>query len=145
MKASKISVGTLEDVKVNVKLKLSALWATLMFIYIYVDIIGFYERGMIEEIIAGRVWVFDITQTWGMSALILMTIPSLMTFLSLALAARVNRWVNMILASLYIIVAISNPIGETWIPTWFGSIVEILLLALIIWHAWKWPRQEVIH
>ncbi|MEM8534261.1 MAG: DUF6326 family protein, partial [Chloroflexota bacterium] len=139
MKASKISVGTLEDVKVNIKLKLSALWATLMFIYIYVDIIGFYERGMIEEIIAGRVWVFDITQTWGMSALILMTIPSLMTFLSLALAARVNRWVNMILASLYIIVAINNPIGETWIPTWFGSIVEILLLALIIWHAWKWP------
>jgi hypothetical protein len=27
----------LEDVKVNVKLKLAALWASFMFLYIYVD------------------------------------------------------------------------------------------------------------
>jgi hypothetical protein len=144
MRITENSNQPLQDLKINVKLKLAALWATVMFIYIYVDIIGFYKPGLIEEIMAGRVWAFDITQTWAMSALILMTIPSLMTFLSLALTARVNRWVNIIVAGLYILVAIGNPIGETWLTIWYGSIVEIMLLALVILYSWNWPRQETV-
>ena len=142
MNATKSSPAALQDTTVNVKLKLSALWATLMFIYIYVDILGFYAPGVIEEIIAGRIWVLDITQTWALGALTLMAIPSLMTFLSMALAARVNRWVNIVVASLFMVVTIANPIGETWLTIWYGSLIEILLLVLIIGYAWKWPKQE---
>jgi hypothetical protein len=35
----------LEDVKINVKFKLSALWVTLMFFYLYADILAFYQSG----------------------------------------------------------------------------------------------------
>ena len=142
MNSNKKSATILEDMKINVKIKLSALWVTVMFIYIYVDFFGFYKPGEIENILAGKVWEFEITQAWALGALILMTIPSLMVFLSLALPAKVNRWTNIIMATLYIVVAIGNPIGESWAFIYFGSIVELVLLALIVWYAWKWPIHE---
>jgi len=132
----------LEDVKVNVKIKLSLLWATLMFIYLYVDFFGLFQPGALETILAGKVWVFEITQTWAMSAMLLMTVPSLMVLLSLVLKAKANRWLNIIMGILYIIVAIGSVIGETWAYYIFGTIVEIVLLLVIIWTAWKWPTQE---
>ncbi len=142
MKADKKSPMVLEDIKVNVKLKLSALWAALMFIYVYVDIFGFYEPGSIENILAGKVWEFDITQSWALIGLILMTIPSLMIFLALVLPPKGNRWTNIIVALLYIVISIGNSIGESWLYFFFGSAVESVLLVLIVWFAWKWPKQH---
>jgi len=42
----------LEDIKVNVKLKLAALWASFMFLYIYVDYFHLYMPGSVEDILA---------------------------------------------------------------------------------------------
>ena len=39
----------LEDKKIDVKLKLAGLWTTVMLIYVYVDIIGFYELGLLKR------------------------------------------------------------------------------------------------
>ena len=140
---SKIKTArVLEDVKVNVKIKLAALWVTLLLIYIYVDIFGFYKPGIIEEILAGKVWEFDITQAWALGALILMMIPSLMVFLSITLKAGVNRWINIIVGFLYIAVGVITTIGETWAFYIVGHIVGIVLLLLVIWTALKWPKQE---
>ena len=141
-KRRKKMAAELDDVKINVKIKLSALWVTIMLIYIYVDIFGFYKPGIIEDILAGKVWVFEITQTWALGSLILMMIPSLMVFLSLALKAKVNRWINIIVGILYIVVAIGTTIGETWVSYIFGHSVGVVLLLLILWYAWKWPKQE---
>lgn len=142
MNSSKSTTATLEDIQVNVRIKLAALWAALMFIYLYVDFFALYEPGALQHVLDGKVWVFDITQTWAMSALVLMTIPSLMVFLPLVLPPRVNRWTNIVVAVFYIVVAIGNPIGETWLVFWFGSAVEIVILALIVWYAWRWPKVE---
>jgi hypothetical protein len=131
----------LEDRPVPVRLKLSALWATVMFLYVYVDIIGFYKPGIIDDILVGRVWEFDITQGWALGALVLMTIPALMVFLSLALPARMARWTNIVVGSLYIPVSLFNTLGETWSYYYFvGAAVESALLALVVWYAWSWPR-----
>ena len=51
--------NALEDIKVNVKLKLAALWTSFMFLYIYVDYFALYMPGKIEDILKGRVFVFD--------------------------------------------------------------------------------------
>jgi hypothetical protein len=131
----------LEEVQVPVRVKLSALWVSAMFLYVYVDIFAFYKPGTIDDILMGRVWEFDINQSWALGALALMTIPSLMVFLSLALPARLARWFNVAVASLFVLVSIGNAIGETWAFYWFGSAVEAALLLLIIWYASTWPRQ----
>jgi hypothetical protein len=142
MNENRKAAGVLEDLKVNVKIKLAALWVTLMLIYIYVDIFGFYEPGVIEDILAGIVWEFKISQAWALGALILMMIPILMVFLSMMLKAGVNRWVNIIVAVLYIAVGIGTTIGETWAFYIVGHVVGIVLLLIVIWTAVRWPRQE---
>src|SRR3954447_6579151 len=143
MNESRNAKRELEDVKVHVKLKLAALWASVMFMYVYVDVIGFFKPGFIEDIVAGRVWQFEITQTWALAVLALMTIPSLMVFLSLALPARANRWTNIVVAALYVPYSIGNVIGEAWVLYfWFAVIVEVALLALAIRYAWTWPATD---
>ena len=128
--------------KVNVKIKLAALWMTLLLIYIYVDIFGFYKPGVVEDILAGKVWEFEISQGWALGALLLMMIPSLLVFLSLVLKAGANRWVNIIVAIVYIAVGIGTTIGETWAFYIVGHVVGIVILLIIIWTAVRWPKQE---
>jgi hypothetical protein len=132
----------LEDIKVNVKLKLTALWASFMFLYIYVDYFHLYMPGSIKEILAGKMYVFDITQVALLVGLVSVAIPALMIFLSVALTAKVNRWTNIIVAAVYIPYTLFNLAGEAWMHMVFGAVVEVVLLLLIISYAWKWPKQE---
>lgn len=142
MNSQKSPQNTLVDIKVNVKLKLATLWASLMFLYIYVDYFHLYMPSKIEDILKGRVFVFDITQGFLLAALALVTIPALMIFLSAALPAKVNRWANIIIAAVNIPLILFNLAGEAWIHMVFGAVVEVVLLCLIIRYAWKWPRIE---
>jgi hypothetical protein len=142
MTTLKTPQNALEDIKINVKLKLATLWASFMFLYIYVDYFALYMPGKVEDILKGRVFVFDITQGFILFALASVTIPALMIFLSVALPAKVNRWTNIVIAAVYIPFTLFNLAGEAWIHMAFGAIVEVVLLCLIIRYAWKWPRIE---
>ena len=142
-KESKKTARTLEDVKINVKIKLAALWVTVNLLFLYVDVYSFFRPGLIEDALAGKVWEFQITQTWLLGVIISVTIPSLMVFLSLILKAKVNRWTNIIVGILHIVYVIGGAIGDSWAYYIFASIVEVMLLSLIVWYAWKWPKQEV--
>ena len=142
MNSQKTSQNALEDIKVSLKLKLATLWASFMFLYIYVDYFHLYMPGQIEDILRGRVFKFDITQGFLLAALASVTIPALMIFLSVALPAKVNRWANIIIAAVYIPFTLFNLAGEAWMHMVFGAVVEVVLLCLIIRYAWKWPRTE---
>ena len=142
MNTHKTPQNSLEDIKVSVKLKLATLWASFMFLYIYVDYFALYMPNKIEDIQTGRVFVFDITQGFLLAALASVTIPALMIFLSVALPAKVNRWANIIIAAVYIPYTLFNLAGEAWMHMVFGAVVEVVLLCLIIRYAWKWPSIE---
>ncbi|MDQ3004687.1 MAG: DUF6326 family protein [Chloroflexota bacterium] len=133
----------LEDVKINVKLKLSALWVAMMLLYIYADILSLFRPGQIEEMIDGRMGPLPVTQVSLLGASILMIIPAVMVFLSLTLKPKVNRWANILIGVLYTLVNISNLIGETWAYYIFFGFVEIVLALLIVWQASKWPGNAV--
>ena len=142
MNSQKVPQKALEDIKLNVKLKLAALWASFMFLYIYVDYFHLYMPGALEDMLAGKVFVFEITQAFLLVVLATVTIPALMIFLSVALPAKVNRWTNIIVATVYIPYTLFNLIGEAWMHMVFGAIVEVVLLLLVIWYAWKWPELQ---
>jgi hypothetical protein len=142
MNAQKTPQNALEEINVSLKLKLAALWASFMFLYIYVDYFHLYMPGSIEDILAGKMFVIDITQVVLLAGLASVTIPALMIFLSVALSAKVNRWTNIIVAAVYIPFTLFNLAGEAWIHMVFGAVVEVVLLFLIIRYAWKWPRIE---
>ncbi len=143
MNTEKTPQNSLEDIKASLKLKLASLWASLMFLIIYLDYFHLYMPGTIADIQTGRVFVFDITQGFLLAALALVTIPALMIFLSVALPAKVNRWANIIIAAVNIPFILFNLAGEAWMHMVFGAVVEVVLLCLIICYAWKWPRTEM--
>ena len=142
MNSSRKTAGILEDGKISVKIKLSALWVAVTFLFIYVDYFGLLRPGIIEQIIAGEVAGVQITQVFLLAAMALMTIPSLMIFLSLTLKAKANRWTNIIVGIIHIVIVLRFVIGESWAFYILGTIVEVVLLSLIVWYAWKWPKQE---
>ena len=134
------SQNVLEDIKVNVKLKIAALWASCMFLYIYVDYFHLYMPGKIEEILAGKVFTFDISYVFLLVAMTFVIIPVLMISFSVALPAKVNRWTNMIVAAVYIPYMLFNLAGEAWVHMYLAAAVEVALLLLIIRYAWKWTK-----
>jgi hypothetical protein len=136
------SRSALEDRRMPVQAKLAAAWTSLMFFYIYVDYLGLYKPGFIDDILAGVVFKFDISQTFIVIGLMLVGIPSLMIWLSMTLPARANRTLNLVVASLYIPVSAFNAVGESWIYFFgLGVVLEVLLLAFILRSAWTWPRR----
>jgi hypothetical protein len=139
----KKSTDRLEDVKIDVKMKLSALWIAMMLLYIYADILSFFRPGQIEEMLEGRMGPFPVTQISLLTASILMIIPAMMVFLSLILKPALNRRANIALGVLYILVNISNLIGEAWVYYISFGIVELVLTLLIVWNAWKWSTPQV--
>jgi len=131
----------MEDVKINVKIKLSALWVALMFFYLYNDVFGTFRQDQVENVLSGKMALNQVT---GFGVAILMAIPILMIFLSLALPAKVNRRVNIIIGIAYFVVLLLFNLvpGELWAYYAFYEILEAVFIALIVWHAWKWPKQE---
>ena len=132
---------TLLDQPIPVGVKLAAAWTGVMFLYAYVDIIAFFKPGVVEGILAGKVWEFDVSQTLLTTFLALMAIPIFMVVLSMTLPARINRTTNLVVASLQIPYAAFNLVGESW--TYFyglGVVLEVSLLVLILRYAWTWPR-----
>jgi len=142
MNTDKTSQNALQDVKVSVNLKIATLWASFMFLYAYVDYFHLYMPGSIKDILAGKVFVFDISYIFLLIAMILVTIPTLMIFLSVALPAKINRLTNIIVATVLIPYMLFNLAGEAWLHMYFAAIVEVVLLCLIIYSAWKWPRIQ---
>jgi hypothetical protein len=73
----------------------------------------------------------------GTSAM--MAIPSVMVFLSLVLRPSLNRWLNIILGSVYTAIMLVTMPGE-WTYYIFLGVIEVILTILVVWFAWKWPR-----
>ena len=109
--------------------------------YAYVDIFSMMKPGIIEGIMAGKMFVFQISQSFLFFTTLYIAVPSVMIFLSLVLKPKVNRWINIIVSVFYFVTMLGACIGEIWDFYIFGTIVESLLLFLIIWYTWKWPRQ----
>jgi hypothetical protein len=136
------SHSMLEDLRMPVQAKLAAAWTSFMFLYAYVDILGFFKPGTIHDILVGVVWKFDVSQVFMVVALSLMAVPILMVFLSMTLPARANRLMNLIVAPIYVVLSAFNALGESWTYYYTLSIgLEVIVLALIVRYAWTWPRR----
>ncbi len=120
----------------DVKIKLSALWVAHMLSTTYADVLRLYD----PEEVGGM----QITHEFMLVSAITMVIPIFMVFLSLTLKYKANRWVNMSVGIfwvgydlLFLISSMASPAFEI-----FLGIVYLMFAALIVWHAWKWPKQE---
>jgi hypothetical protein len=123
----------------DMKVKLSTLWVVVVFNIAFADIVGFIHPGALEQIMAGEVG-FELSQGLLLVFSILLEIPIAMIFLSRVLKYRANRWANIIAGVITILFVIGG--GSTTLSYIFFATIEVVCMSLIIWYAWKWPKQE---
>ena len=132
---------TLEPLHVNVRIKISALWTSMLFVFAYVDLFSLYRPDFRADIEAGEVGGFAVNRSFLFGITAYVVIPSLMVLITLVLRPRVNRIANIALAIVYAVTIITGAVGE-WSYYILGSGIEVALLAAIVYYAWTWPRQR---
>lgn len=137
----------LDDPPIPARLKLAAAWTSFMFLYVYVDVLNFYKPGVLDGILNGLVWKFDVSPTLLTVFLVSVSIPAVMVVLSMSLPPRANRIANLVVASVLIPYSVFNAAGASWEWAVFYGIsigIEVLLLAFILRTAWTWPRTAAV-
>lgn len=134
----------LKDFEINIKFKLAALWISVMFCYLYGDYFELYVPDKVAGLLNGNN-VLNSPMLLFLASL-LMTIPALMTYLSLVLKPKLSKWLNIIFGLLFTIIMIL--IAVTSITPWrtfyvYLAVVEVILTSMIVWNAIKWPKHTV--
>ena len=138
--ADRSTAPVFEDIRVHVRFKLFALWTSVMFCYIYGDYFELYQPGKLPAMLAGRTALGAVSQGALLGMAAVMAIPSLMGFLSLVLPPTLSRWLNIAFGVIYTVIMVLVIQGGWHFYIFFG-IIEIALTSLIVWYAWRWPRQ----
>ncbi len=131
-----------EDPRINVKLSLSALWASVMFLYIYGDYFELYVPGKVEGLLHGR----NVLNTPYklLMASIMMTLPALMIFLSLMMRPVYIRVISIavgIFLTLFTLLAGLISLTEWRIFYVILSFLESIITTIVVWKAWRWPTN----
>lgn len=129
-----------EDPPVPIRIKLSALWASLMFCYVYGDYFGLYVPGKILEMNAGRMSSLgQLSAGTHVAVAVMMAIPSLMVAFSLFLPP-VFRWLQAALAITYAAIMALTMMGGAPAFYLLLGVIEIAVSLTIFWTAIRWPR-----
>ena len=134
--------GPLIDFEINIKIKLAGLWTATTLCYLYGDYFQLYTPGKVESLIRGE----DVISSPMMLfiASIILAIPALMIFLSLALKPKLNRILNIIFGLIFTMMMVGIALNSLtpWYTFYvFLALVEAMLTFIIVWKAFKWPRQ----
>ena len=135
-----MTTSRLSDIRIHVRFKLSALWAALMFCYVYGDYFGLYVPGKLKGMLDGEGPVGPVSEASLVMTALLLAMPGLMVFLSLALSPRLCRWANIVLGLFYAAVILLTMPGAWWFYITLG-VIEVALSLLIVVCAWRWPRD----
>jgi hypothetical protein len=139
-----MEVLELQDLKVNVRLVLSALWTTVMFCYIYGDYFELYVPKKVQGLLNGQNLLNSPIKLFVIS--LMLAIPALMISLSLLLKPRFCRWLNICVGLFFTLFTLL--VGITSVSAWtmfyvFLSFLESVLTAIIVWRAWTWRKIKI--
>ena len=136
----------------TLKIKISVLWLFMAVAYSAHMALSIFEPGVIELVADGEMqlsegdFIFSVLFAW--------LIPLTMAFLSLTLKDLANRRANIILGIVLTAVNIFHLLFEQLAQPSFHmaqpsihqlilNISTVVVTALIVWYAWRWPKQEV--
>lgn len=134
----------LENPKINTKIKLGSLWASVTLCYLYGDYFELYTPDKVNSLISGENILNSPTRL--LLGAIILSISSGMVALSILLAPKINRILNIIFGVIFTIMMLYIGISTTneWYLFYiYLAYVESVLTALIIWYAWKWPKEKI--
>lgn len=133
----------LEPLRVSTRLKISALWVSMLFVFLYVDLFSLYRPDVRADLEAGALGGFTVGQGFLLGITAYVVIPSLMVFGTLVLPPQACRVANIGLAALYALTIIAGAVDERSQAYYFvGSALEVALLVGVVYYAWCWPRAS---
>jgi len=120
----------LADMKIDVKIVLAALWAAHFLLWSFGDMASLLQ---------------EITEPIDNNLLLLVAVPlaiiqALMIFFSLVGKAKVMRWVNIILALVFLLFNVGFFAEAQFGWEYLLGTGYVLLNGLVIWNAWTWPK-----
>ena len=135
----------LEDIKINIKIKLSALWASLMFMFFYADFISLMIPGRVMGFNDGAMGLGTTTPMKLVIVAVLMSVPALMVYLSLGQRAKFSKVLNILFGAFYAIImtlTVYSSISEWRSFYILMGVIEIFICLFIVWSAWNWPKAN---
>jgi Family of unknown function (DUF6326) len=132
----------------GIRVRLSVLWlfATLNYIYadvfFCIDVLGSNKGG------SSVIHVLHFSPGAWLAIAVLMEIPMAMILLSLILKPEASRWANIVAGIIEtaavlltsFILPILHLTGTSSYYVFFG-VIEVACTSLVIWYAWRWPRE----
>lgn len=133
----------LEEPKINVRLRLAALWTAATFCYLYGDYFELYTPGKVESLLSGESGLESPLILFIAS--VVMAIPPLMIVLSLSLRPKATRLLNIVVGVLFTVMMLLIAIGS--LTSWYAfyvflALLESVLTIIVVKTAWNWPRVE---
>jgi Family of unknown function (DUF6326) len=135
----------LEDFSVNIRFKLSALWTAIMFCYIYGDYFELYVPKKVDSLLTGQNNLDSPMKLF--IATIVLTIPSMMIFLSLMLKPKLTKWLNIgvaIFLGLFTLMVGIASISEWRTFYVFLAFLETFLTIVVALMAWNWKKIKAV-
>lgn len=130
-----------DELKVNIRIRLVALWTALMFFYIYGDYFKLYIPDETGKLVSGDTLLDSPVKLFAAS--VLLALPPIVIILTVLAKASFARIVNIIFGlfftAIMLLIAFTS-LGEWWIAYVFYAIVESLITMIIVLQAWNWPK-----
>jgi hypothetical protein len=128
----------------RVRIILSALWVARMLSSLQGDTVRLSDPVVLKELVAGTTGA-PITDAMLLGFSVILAVPILMSFLSLTLKYPTVRWANLIVGTFFVLFELyfmisfylQDPAYEI-----FWGIAYLSFALLVVWYAWKWPREE---
>lgn len=133
-------------IELDVRIILSALWAARMLSGLQGDSTRFHDPVALKGLVAGTSAV-PITDELLLAMSIIFAVPILMSFLSLTLKEKTNRRANRGIGIFFvtfdlIFLGLALFLWPFSAYETFWSIIYLVCTSMIVWYAWKWPKQE---
>ena len=142
METNHLSIEEKQNNKIQMPMLLSKLWIFLSLNYILSDLLSNMEMSVIRGLLEGNIGGIPMTQGFLLLAGISLEIPFIMIVLSVVLAYKTNRRINIGAATLMIIYQLASFFigSDITLHYMFFSTVEILANLLILVLAIKWKK-----
>ena len=136
---NKINISNMLDVRII----LSGLWVARVLSGLQGDSTRFHDPVALNELVAGTT---DIPVTNGMllGLSIILSIPIVMSFLSLVLKEKANRRANLSAGIFFVaweIFFLISVYSQGAAYEIFGGFAYLVFVALVVWYAWTWPKK----
>ena len=127
------------------KVRISVLWVFMAVSMSAHSVLFFMEPGAVEQIMSGEIQGMTMGPMWLLFMALFWWVPLVMAFLSVALKDTANRRANIILGIIFTVLNIYHLIEHVMNPSAHQLLIvgsTVVVTALIVWHAFKWPKQE---